>query len=70
MLPVAESGGVSLEWFRRICMPQTDYAAIDRALSERDLNKDLVFLPYLVGTNAPRFDSKAAGMAVWKGKFR
>jgi xylulokinase len=62
MLPVAESGGVSLEWFRRTCMPQTDYAAIDRALSERDLNKDLVFLPYLVGTNAPRFDSKAAGM--------
>ena len=41
MLPVAESGGISLEWFRRSCM---------------------LFLPYLVGTNAPEFDSNATGV--------
>ena len=35
MLPVAESGGVSLEWFRRTCMGDTSYDAINRALAAR-----------------------------------
>lgn len=61
MIPVAESGGVSLEWFRRTCMPQADYAGIDEALNGRAPN-DLLFLPYLVGTNAPEFDVGATGV--------
>lgn len=61
MLPVAESGGVSLEWFRRTCMPGMDYAKIDEILAERKPN-ELLFLPYLVGTNAPEFDSEANGV--------
>lgn len=61
MLPVAESGGVSLEWFRRSCMPDTDYDTMNRVLAEREPN-ELLFLPYLVGTNAPEFDSDAAGV--------
>ncbi len=60
MLPVAESGGVSLEWFRRNCM-QTDYDTMNKELAQRE-PKDLLFLPYLVGTNAPEFDSGATGV--------
>ena len=61
MLPVAESGGVSLEWFRRSCMPQIDYDTMNRELAGRKPN-ELLFLPYLVGTNAPEFDAQANGV--------
>ncbi len=61
MLPVAESGGVSLEWFRRIT--GIDYDAMNRELAIRPKN-DLLFLPYLVGTNAPEFHAGAVG-AFW-----
>ena len=61
MLPVVESGGVSLEWFRRNCMPDVDYDRMNQVLAERGDNK-LIFLPYLVGTNAPEFDAHATGV--------
>ena len=60
MLPVAESGGVSLEWFRRNCM-KADYDEMNRELAQRQPN-ELLFLPYLVGTNAPEFHSEANGV--------
>ena len=60
MLPVAESGGVSLEWFHRNCMAAS-YDEMNQALMQRQPN-DLLFLPYLVGTNAPEFDSRANGV--------
>ena len=60
MLPVAESGGVSLEWFHRNCMT-AGYDEMNKVLLERGRN-ELLFLPYLVGTNAPEFDSKANGV--------
>ncbi len=59
MLPVAESGGVSLEWFHRNCM-QADYDKMNEELARREPN-ELLFLPYLVGTNAPEFDVDATG---------
>lgn len=61
MLPVAESGGVSLEWFRRTCMGTVDYDIMNRELASRPQNQ-LLFLPYLVGTNAPEFDTGASGV--------
>lgn len=61
MLPVAESGGVSLEWFRRTCMGTINYDKLNSVLSSPSENT-LIFLPYLVGTNAPEFDSDAVGM--------
>jgi sugar (pentulose or hexulose) kinase len=61
MLPVVESGGVSLEWFRRACMKNVTYDEINRILFMRGKN-DLLFLPYLVGTNAPEFDPDATGV--------
>ena len=62
MLPVAESGGVSLEWFRRTCMGGAGYDELNRVLSERSQPGSLLFLPYLVGTNAPEFDRDATGV--------
>lgn len=62
MLPVAESGGVSLEWFRKTCMEQTDYAELNRVLAQRPHPGQIVFLPYLVGTNSPEFDRRASGV--------
>ena len=61
MLPVAESGGVSLEWFKGSCMPNSNYDEINSVLTNRKRN-DLIFLPYLVGTNSPEFDSRATGV--------
>ena len=61
MLQVAESGGVSLEWFRRSCMGGMDYDQMNRELALRQPN-ELLFLPYLVGTNAPEFDSQSNGV--------
>ncbi len=61
MLPVAESGGVSLEWFRRSCMPEVSFKQIDAVVAQRS-NTPILFLPYLVGTNAPEFDSNATGV--------
>ncbi len=62
LLPVASSGGVSLEWFRRTCMPQVDYGELNRVLAQRNGCGQLLFLPYLVGTNAPEFDADATGV--------
>ena len=61
MLPVAESGGVSLEWFRRTCMGDIGYDQMNEELAKRDLPNSLLFLPYLVGTNSPEFDVDASG---------
>ena len=62
MLPVAESGGVSLEWFNRTCMAGIDLKQIDQVLMERARPNEILFLPYLVGTNAPEFDKDATGV--------
>lgn len=61
MLPVVESGGVSLEWFRRTCLNGMDYAALNAALAERE-ETELLFLPNIVGVNAPAFDADANGV--------
>ncbi len=61
MLPVAESGGVSLEWFKTSCMKDVSFKEIDKSVKERKRN-DILFLPYLVGTNSPEFDSRASGV--------
>ena len=62
MLPVAESGGASLEWFRRTCMAGISYDQMNETLLKRDLPNNLIFLPFLVGTNSPEFDTDASGL--------
>ncbi len=61
MLPVMESGGVCLDWFRRTCMNNMDYDTLNKELLAAP-EAGLLFLPYLVGTNAPEFDREATGV--------
>jgi len=61
MLPVMESGGVCLDWFRRSCMNNMDYDTLNAELLKAP-ETGLLFLPYLVGTNAPEFDREASGV--------
>ena len=62
MLPVVESGGVSLEWFRSSCMKDTGYDELNAALAERNTLNGPIFLPYIVGVNPPEFDPAATGV--------
>jgi len=61
MLPVMESGGVCLDWFRRTCMNNMDYDTLNKELLAVP-ESQVLFLPYLVGTNAPEFDREATGV--------
>ena len=62
MLPVAESGGVSLEWFRRTFMREVDYKELNEVLDQRKHPTQIIFMPYIVGTNSPEFDQEATGV--------
>lgn len=61
-LPVAESGGVCLEWFRNTFMRDYSFAEIDRLVEQKQLPNEILFLPYIIGTNAPEFDADACGV--------
>lgn len=62
LLPVCESGGISLEWFKNELMSQTDYADINQNCSIKKRPGSIVFLPYLTGINAPDFNKDASGV--------
>ena len=62
LLPVAESGGVSLEWFRRTFMADVNYKQLNEVWEERTDISDVIFLPYINGTCAPEFDPRATGV--------
>ena len=61
MLSASESGGVSLEWYKNAFMPDVNYADIDREVTLR-YPGEVLFLPYLVGSNGPEFDPDACGV--------
>ena len=63
-LPVCESGGVSLGWFKDKFLPNASFDDINGVLGERGFAPELLFLPYVNGTNAPEFDTDASGMFV------
>ena len=61
MLSASESGGISLEWYKNAFLPDVSYADIDREAALR-YPGDILFLPYLVGSNGPEFDPDACGV--------
>jgi sugar (pentulose or hexulose) kinase len=62
LLPVAESGGVCLEWFKNSFMKEYSYDEINILIAQKQLPNELLFLPYIIGTNAPEFDAGACGV--------
>ncbi len=62
LLPVCESGGVSLEWFKNNFYENDTYRSIDAQLSKINAGSDgLIFLPYITGVNSPEYDPDAKG---------
>lgn len=62
IISVAESGGASLEWFKQKCLPGVSYDELNRVIASRKGDNGVLFLPYIVGTNAPEYDSSASGV--------
>ncbi len=62
LLPVCESGGICLQWFRDTFMKDMTFREIDSRILESKPANPPVFLPYIAGTNSPSFDRKAKGV--------
>lgn len=63
LLPVCESGGISLEWFKRNFYPDTTYESINEEVGKTlGVPNEVIFLPYLTGVNAPEYDLNARGV--------
>jgi len=74
LLPVCESGGVSLEWIKKLLFPDESYEELERQI-EKHMKRmnEIIFLPYLTGTNAPEFNPDARsvfyGMHIYHSKI-
>ena len=61
-LPVCESGGICLEWYKDHFIKDMTFRQLDEAASRRQTDENLIFLPYVNGVNAPEFDKNASGV--------
>jgi xylulokinase len=61
-LPVCESGGICLEWFRDKFAGNKTFKQLDDEASQRETDEKLIFLPYINGVNSPEFDRNASGV--------
>ncbi|KPJ89087.1 MAG: hypothetical protein AMS17_03245 [Spirochaetes bacterium DG_61] len=63
LMPVCESGGVSLEWFKNNFFSDKDFNYLNEEIAKTmQVKNEVIFLPYLTGTNSPEFDVKARGV--------
>jgi len=62
LLPVCESGGISLEWFKNNFSTDDTFESINNEIAKRSIPNELIFLPYITGVNAPDFNSDARGV--------
>lgn len=63
LLPVCESGGICLEWFKKNFEDEKTYDDLDKEIDNVDISSnDLLFLPYIAGINSPEFNPKAKGV--------
>lgn len=62
LLPVCESGGFSMEWYKNNFFSDISYDVINRELEKCDKVTAPIFLPYLTGVNAPDFNENASGV--------
>lgn len=62
LLPVCESGGFSMEWYKTQFMENLSFDDINKRIQENPHRVPPVFLPYLTGVNAPDFNENASGV--------
>ena len=61
-LPVSESGGVCLDWFKNNFAENHTFVELDQKFDKKKHPSEILFLPYIVGTNAPEFDTDTCGI--------
>ncbi len=61
-LPVCESGGICLEWFKNNFAKDISFEQMDELAALRQSDEKLIFLPYINGVNSPEFDKNANGV--------
>ena len=62
ILPVCESGGFSMEWFKENFLSDISYSQLNERITVQTSARPPIFLPYLTGINAPDFDADASGV--------
>lgn len=62
LLPVCESGGFSMEWFKNNFLIDDSYSTINEKIKAKQNRMPPIFLPYLTGVNAPDFNENASGV--------
>lgn len=62
LLPVCESGGFSLEWFKNNFLTDISFSELNQKIADKPAAVPPVFLPYLTGVNAPDFNEHASGV--------
>lgn len=61
LMPVCESGGFSLEWFKHYFIPDKSFPEINQMIQDAAISSPPLFLPYLTGVNAPDYNEDACG---------
>ena len=61
-LPICESGGISLEWYRNCFIRDKSFEEIDQEIMKKEPDDNLIFLPYLMGVTPPEFDPNVSGV--------
>lgn len=63
LLPICESGGISLEWFKQNFYPGRSYSLVDQQAAKVPPGSGgLIFLPYITGVNSPEYNARAQGV--------
>lgn len=64
LLPVFESGGFSMEWYKKEFLKDVNYNELNKEIENRKNagTNPPIFLPYLTGVNPPEFGRNASGV--------
>jgi xylulokinase len=62
LLSVCESGGISLDWYKNNFLCGASFDELEGQMQQRQRPGEILFLPYLTGTNAPEYEENANGV--------
>lgn len=61
-LPVCESGGISLDWFKDEVLNGCSYQELENGIKSCDFSNLPIFLPYITGINPPDYHPGTSGV--------
>lgn len=62
LLSICESGGISLEWYKNNFLVDLTFDDLSQHIQARQRPGEVIFLPYLIGINAPDYEENATGV--------